>query len=138
MFTSTWARRAAGRAPAVPKRSFFLESEPMPDVLPGQGFAPRPPLVTEQQVTPPPPVAPAEEQADWERYLSFREGAMRSTVSLLAATPGYGTLTGPTPIADDLRRDWELLEAANGRLVRRVRLLEGQLRALGVEPVPRE
>lgn len=55
-------------------------------------------------------------------------------------TPAYapGALRGPTPLADDLRRDWELLEWANGRLVTRVRLLEAQLRAAGIEPAARE
>jgi hypothetical protein len=86
----------------------------------------------------PPTAASTVELADWERYLSWREGAMGTALSLRTATADYGTLTGPTPIADDLRRDRELLDVANGCLVRRVRALEGQLRALGVEPVASE
>lgn len=132
MFTSPWARRAAGRAAAVPKRSFFLESEPMPDVLPGQGFAPRPPLVTEQQVTPPPPIASADDDLS---DLTPPTGIDEMTGNRLVPIPGA---LGPTPLADDLRRDRELLEAANGRLVARVRVLEAQLRAAGIEPRARE
>lgn len=47
-------------------------------------------------------------------------------------------LAAPTPLADELRRDRDRLDAANGRLVARIRALEAQLRGHGIEPVRTE
>lgn len=154
--SDAYARFArAWNGPPSTRRQFWLENEAAPEPVPGRweprrddalqkspAGTVRPPLVMVQQETPPGPVtitfdnstAPYEPLSpEGIAYWRGRwEQAHRPTDA------GPGAHLGPTPLADELRRDRELLEAANGRLVARVRVLEGQLRAAGIEPAARE
>lgn len=93
------------------------------------------------------PAELAERNARWQQAVDVAVGVpatgrwapSRPSRPGRPSTPDYGgELTDPTPLADDLRADRERLLAANGTLARRVRLLESQLRAAGIEPAARE
>jgi hypothetical protein len=123
----------------------------------------RPPLVTVQQQTPPSPTVPescrrpgrtdddvqalvADGPGDAPEDLSdltppadddrSPESVRARAQAVIARVPE--PLRGPTPLADELRRDWQLLNDANGRHVERIRALEAQLREHGIEPIARE
>lgn len=137
------ARARTARRTASHGRGFWLESEPLPKVLPGQGHDEVLPLVADgpgdgvtRELS---PAELAERNARWQQAVDVAVGVPLRPRPGRPSTPDYGgELTGPTPLADGLRADRERLLAANGTLARRVRTLEAQLRAAGIEPVGRE
>jgi hypothetical protein len=156
-FAAARAVTGARKPPSTefrPSRQFWLEREPMPATLPGQTLGGTPGVVYARSTDQPPAVGnwgrdddgvqhlvadgpgdPPEDLSDLTPPDDDRspEAVRARAQAVIARVPEK--LRGPTPLADELRRDWQLLNDANGRLVDRLRALEAQLREHGIEPV---